>query len=87
MREPPAFNALRVQLPLLQGLDHDLLGDLRVTRLDHHDGFFGAGDDKVQTRLARFIVGRINDVAAIDQSDTHTGDRVHERNVGKVKRT
>ncbi len=63
-----------------------LFGDFLGRGFDHHDGFFGAGDDQIQLRFATLIVGRIDDVFAVDQPDAHAGDRVLERNVRKVKR-
>ena len=64
-----------------QGLNHDFLRNLRRAGLNHDYGFFGPGYYQVQPRFAYFIVGRIDNVAAINQTYAHTGNRIHERNV------
>src|SRR5205085_4988566 len=65
----------------------DLFRNLGSARLDHHDGLFRPGDDQVQTRLAHFVIRRVDDVATLDETDPHARNRIRKRNVGKIKRT
>ena len=70
-----------------QGFDHDLFRHLLGLALDHADRFFGAGDDQVQLGFATLVIGRIDDVFAVDQTDANARDRVVERNVRQIKCT
>ena len=68
-----------------QRLDHDALTDLFRSGFDHADRFFASGDDQVEERTTDLLVGRVDDIFAIDESDTNAGDRVMKRNVRKIE--
>ncbi len=68
-------------------LEHFVLADLVGARLDHHDGFPGAGHDEVQSRGLELAEGRVEQVLAVGrQTDTDGGDRLGERDVGDDQR-
>ena len=51
-------------------------------RFDHHDAFGRADHHDVQLRRTHLVIGRIDDVLALDQSHADCADRAVERNVG-----
>ena len=60
--------------------DHLFFGRFLRARFDHHDRVGAAGDDEVDLALLALGVGRVDDVAAVDEADAHAGDRLLERN-------
>ena len=81
----PQAEALDLLMSKHQGLDHDLFFDLVGFAFDHADRFFGTGNDKVEVRFAAFVVCRVDDVFAVDQTDANSGDRGCETGCQKDK--
>ena len=54
---------------------------------DHDDRLLTRRHDEVELRLPQLLVGRIDDVLSIDQTDPDTCDRRRERDIGKVERS
>ena len=79
-------NAADLGVCRFKRVEDDVLADFTRTRFDHHDSLFRPGDDEVQARFASFVVSRIDDVTAFDQTDAHPRNRIRERNVGEIER-
>src|SRR5262245_18257291 len=59
-----------------------LFGDFFRAGLDHHDAVAGAGDDEIDFARLALLEGRVDHVAAVDETDADAGDGPLERNVG-----
>ena len=62
-----------------------IFGNFEGAGFDHDDRLVGAGHDQVH--LAELLIGDrwVHDELAVEQTDAHAGDRVHERNLGDVQ--
>ena len=67
-----------------EGLGILIFGNFEGAGFDHDDRLVGAGHDQVH--LAELLIGDrwVHDELAVEQTDAHAGDRVHERNLGDV---
>ena len=55
-------------------------------RFDHHEAVLAARDDEVEPALLPLLVGRVDDVLAVNLSDAHAGDRLLERDARQRER-
>ncbi len=60
------------------GAEHDLFRKLLGFGFDHHHGIAGGGDDQVEIACLHLLVGRIEDIFALDIADAGGADRAHE---------
>ena len=70
----------------IEGVEHDLFGQLRRARLDHVDGLGRARDDEVQLALFLLLKVGVEDELAIDASDADGSRRGREGDGGALKR-
>ena len=64
------------------GVQHDFFGEFMRFGFNHQHAFFRTGDDEVQFAVLHFVVGRVQDVFAVDVADAGRTDRTHERDAG-----
>ena len=65
----------------LDGLRHNILGNLLHLTLDHHDVLLGGGDHKLKVGLFHLAEVRVDLELSVDPCHTYLRDRPEERNV------
>ncbi len=68
------------------GSEHLLLGGLLGMALDHGDALRGSGYDDLKLGLLDLIMGRVDDIGAVDEANAHARDGAIEGDIGDVDR-
>ena len=70
---------------LVEALDDLRLGHFFGAGFDHHEAILAARDDEVEFAFLPLSEGRVDDVLPVEETDTHAGDRLLERNLRQAR--